>query len=74
MSDPALKCDKRGHWANKMDYILSTVGQIVGLGNIWKFPYLCYKNGGGKGGNKTRTSCLLQQENCMKSFKNDCNL
>ncbi|XP_028284357.1 sodium- and chloride-dependent GABA transporter 2-like isoform X2 [Parambassis ranga] len=47
MSAPAFKCDKRGHWANKMDYILSAVGQIVGLGNIWKFPYLCYKNGGG---------------------------
>ncbi|CAC5383826.1 unnamed protein product [Mytilus coruscus] len=38
---------KRGQWTNKMDYMLSVMGCSVGLGNLWRFPYLCMKNGGG---------------------------
>ncbi|CAF97749.1 unnamed protein product [Tetraodon nigroviridis] len=36
----------RGQWASKTEYILVVAGQVVGLGNVWRFPYLCYKNGG----------------------------
>ncbi|XP_071091426.1 sodium- and chloride-dependent glycine transporter 1-like [Haliotis cracherodii] len=37
----------REEWTRKREYILSLLGYTVGLGSLWRFPYLCNKNGGG---------------------------
>lgn len=38
----------RDGWNSKIEYFLAQVGFSVGLGNVWRFPYLCHQNGGGE--------------------------
>lgn len=37
----------RDQWAGKLGFILAAIGSAIGLGNIWRYPYIAYENGGG---------------------------
>ncbi|XP_072015113.1 sodium- and chloride-dependent glycine transporter 1-like [Amphiura filiformis] len=44
---PSDENKDRGNWGSPIEFVLAALGNVVGLGNVWRFPYLAYRNGGG---------------------------
>jgi NSS family neurotransmitter:Na+ symporter len=38
---------QREHWGSKLGFIMAAAGSAIGLGTLWKFPYVTGENGGG---------------------------
>ena len=39
---------ERESFSSRLGFLLISAGCAIGLGNVWRFPYICYQNGGGK--------------------------
>ena len=42
-----MAAEKRENWGSSLGFILAIAGSAIGLGNVWKFPYITGMNGGG---------------------------
>ncbi|MEJ2307273.1 MAG: hypothetical protein P8Y30_07005 [candidate division WOR-3 bacterium] len=37
----------RERWSSRSSFLFAVIGSAIGLGNVWRFPYITYANGGG---------------------------
>ncbi|KAH6942014.1 hypothetical protein HPB50_027337 [Hyalomma asiaticum] len=64
-----MQMERRLKWDHKADFFLSSIGLSAGIGNLWRFPFLVYDNGGGVGATMTVGSlCLALYYNMYLSY------
>ena len=39
--------EQRAHWSSSTGFVLAATGSAIGLGNLWKFPFITWENNGG---------------------------
>lgn len=54
---------ERDKWGKPIEFVLSCINYAIGLGNVWRFPHLVYRNGGGKLNIKCITFFVLTRVN-----------
>ena len=57
---------ERVQWARKSEFMLACIGYAVGLGNVWRFPWLAQTNGGGR---NLKMFHLCYQNNKLENVK-----
>lgn len=55
----AATASMRGNWGSPLEFTLACIGYAVGLGNVWRFPHMVYRNGGGMYLYIAHKSCVL---------------
>lgn len=58
----------RPKWGKPLQFLLACVSYAVGLGNVWRFPYLCQMYGGGKYNEQGGAACLSDESVTSKAF------